>query len=82
MIVDEITVDGEKSASNENTPPPEPPKPKEAAQGDGDTHEFQAETRKLLDIVAKSLYSEKEVSLQCYQVFLSFEKFLLIKTFK
>ena len=24
-------------------------------------HEFQAETRKLLDIVAKSLYSEKEV---------------------
>lgn len=24
--------------------------------------EFQAETRKLLDIVAKSLYSEKEVS--------------------
>ncbi|CAG5131563.1 unnamed protein product, partial [Candidula unifasciata] len=26
-----------------------------------DTHEFQAETRQLLDIVAKSLYSEKEV---------------------
>lgn len=25
------------------------------------THEFQAETRQLLDIVAKSLYSEKEV---------------------
>lgn len=30
--------------------------------GQADTHEFQAETRKLLDIVAKSLYSEKEVS--------------------
>ena len=26
-------------------------------------HEFQAETRKLLDIVAKSLYSDKEVKL-------------------
>ncbi len=32
--------------------------------GPGDKHEFQAETRKLLDIVAKSLYSEKEV---CHQ---------------
>ena len=30
--------------------------------GPTDKHEFQAETRKLLDIVAKSLYSEKEVS--------------------
>ncbi len=30
--------------------------------GTPDRHEFQAETRKLLDIVAKSLYSEKEVS--------------------
>ena len=29
--------------------------------GDYEKHEFQAETRKLLDIVAKSLYSEKEV---------------------
>ena len=27
----------------------------------GETHQFQAETRMLLDIVAKSLYSEKEV---------------------
>ena len=26
-------------------------------------HEFQAETRKLLDIVAKSLYSDKEVKI-------------------
>jgi len=33
----------------------------ETAVGDGETMEFQAETRKLLDIVAKSLYSEKEV---------------------
>jgi len=29
--------------------------------GPADTLEFQAETRKLLDIVARSLYSEKEV---------------------
>jgi hypothetical protein len=29
--------------------------------GQAKQHEFQAETRKLLDIVAKSLYSEKEV---------------------
>jgi len=32
-----------------------------AVQGDTTEHEFQAETRMLLDIVAKSLYSEKEV---------------------
>lgn len=29
--------------------------------GEGTKHEFQAETRMLLDIVARSLYSEKEV---------------------
>ena len=29
--------------------------------GEYEKHEFQAETRKLLDIVARSLYSEKEV---------------------
>lgn len=29
--------------------------------GEGETLEFQAETRMLLDIVARSLYSEKEV---------------------
>ncbi|CAL1543303.1 unnamed protein product [Lymnaea stagnalis] len=33
----------------------------ERGRGPADTHEFQAETRQLLDIVAKSLYSEKEV---------------------
>eukprot|EP00090_Calanus_glacialis_P009274 TRINITY_DN1766_c0_g1_i1.p1 TRINITY_DN1766_c0_g1~~TRINITY_DN1766_c0_g1_i1.p1 ORF type:complete len:682 (+),score=262.91 TRINITY_DN1766_c0_g1_i1:50-2095(+) len=32
-----------------------------AVQGETTEHEFQAETRMLLDIVAKSLYSEKEV---------------------
>jgi len=32
-----------------------------AVQGEATEHEFQAETRMLLDIVAKSLYSEKEV---------------------
>ncbi|XP_054263099.1 heat shock protein 75 kDa, mitochondrial isoform X2 [Macrosteles quadrilineatus] len=33
----------------------------EKAKGEGEKLEFQAETRMLLDIVAKSLYSEKEV---------------------
>lgn len=33
----------------------------ERGKGPSDKHEFQAETRQLLDIVAKSLYSEKEV---------------------
>lgn len=36
----------------------------EKAKGDADKHEFQAETRMLLDIVARSLYSEKEVFLR------------------
>ena len=30
----------------------------------GTTHEFKAETRKLLDIVAKSIYTDKEVFLR------------------
>ncbi|CAG0914382.1 unnamed protein product [Notodromas monacha] len=34
---------------------------KETPSGPEDSHEFQAETKMLLDIVAKSLYSEKEV---------------------
>ncbi|XP_066498674.1 heat shock protein 75 kDa, mitochondrial [Hoplias malabaricus] len=33
----------------------------ESVEGSFSKHEFQAETKKLLDIVAKSLYSEKEV---------------------
>jgi len=36
-------------------------KDEEKATGDADKHEFQAETRMLLDIVAKSLYSESEI---------------------
>jgi TNF receptor-associated protein 1 len=36
-------------------------KDNERGKGPADKHEFKAETRKLLDIVAKSLYSEKEV---------------------
>ncbi|XP_074651114.1 heat shock protein 75 kDa, mitochondrial-like [Tubulanus polymorphus] len=36
-------------------------KDSEKAKGPADKHEFQAETKKLLDIVARSLYSEKEV---------------------
>lgn len=34
----------------------------EKVVGEASKHEFQAETRKLLDIVAKSLYTDKEVS--------------------
>lgn len=37
-------------------------KDNEKPTGESDKHEFQAETRMLLDIVARSLYSEKEVS--------------------
>ena len=33
----------------------------EFGAGDAKKHEFQAETRKLLDIVARSLYTDKEV---------------------
>ncbi|XP_062513714.1 heat shock protein 75 kDa, mitochondrial-like [Corticium candelabrum] len=36
-------------------------KDEEVIEGTLDRHQFQAETRQLLDIVAKSLYSEKEV---------------------
>jgi len=32
-----------------------------SSTGEGTTHEFQAETKKLLDIVARSLYSEHEI---------------------
>lgn len=42
----------------EETPPPPP---SEATVGASTTMEFQAETKKLLDIVAKSLYTDKEV---------------------
>lgn len=38
-----------------------PPPPAETLRGEGQTLEFQAETKKLLDIVAKSLYTDKEV---------------------
>lgn len=37
-------------------------KPPETAKGTPEKKEFQAETRMLLDIVARSLYSDKEVS--------------------
>ncbi|XP_004364211.2 heat shock protein [Capsaspora owczarzaki ATCC 30864] len=50
-----------EDAKKENTTEPEPAKPAEVIKGSLKKHEFQAETRKLLDIVANSLYSEKEV---------------------
>lgn len=37
--------------------------PAEAKKGNAERKEFQAETRMLLDIVARSLYSDKEVSI-------------------
>ena len=43
--------------NNSAASPPTPPLPPPSAE----QHQFQAETRMLLDIVAKSLYSEKEV---------------------
>ncbi|XP_070617699.1 heat shock protein 75 kDa, mitochondrial [Erythrolamprus reginae] len=45
----------------ETPPPPRPPSNPERVPGSASKHEFQAETRKLLDIVARSLYSEQEV---------------------
>ena len=42
-------------------PPPPPPPPSAAPKGAASTMEFQAETKKLLDIVANSLYTDKEV---------------------
>jgi len=37
------------------------PEPEPTVMGESETHGFQAETRQLLDIVAKSLYTDKEV---------------------
>jgi len=55
----------EKEIPTSSTPPPPPPEEilqnKETIIGPPDKKEFQTETRKLLDIVARSLYTEKEV---------------------
>lgn len=54
------------SAAVENqpeTPKPTTSKSKETVKGSSEKREFQAETRMLLDIVARSLYSDKEVSI-------------------
>ena len=42
----------------------EPEMPKQAKFSAGESREFKAETRKLLDIVAKSIYTDKEVFLR------------------
>jgi hypothetical protein len=39
----------------------EPATPRETVTGEAETFEFQAETKQLLDIVANSLYTDKEV---------------------
>lgn len=63
VIPDEVIIDGEKAAPEETAPPEDKATMTndEKAKGSSTTHEFQAETRQLLDIVARSLYSEKEV---------------------
>jgi len=54
---------GEPVGEQPNTAPEpmKPPPATEKATGPTEEHEFQAETRRLLDIVASSLYSDKEV---------------------
>eukprot|EP01117_Protostelium_nocturnum_P009321 TRINITY_DN3338_c1_g1_i2.p1 TRINITY_DN3338_c1_g1~~TRINITY_DN3338_c1_g1_i2.p1 ORF type:complete len:590 (+),score=252.31 TRINITY_DN3338_c1_g1_i2:74-1843(+) len=51
----------EQEKSEEPQPIHQTPVNDEKVTGPSDKHEFQAETRKLLDIVAKSLYTEREV---------------------
>lgn len=41
--------------------PAEPAEPAEAVEGETVSHKFEAETKQLLEIVAKSLYTDKEV---------------------
>ena len=53
-----------KDAATESTEGTPPPPPAEAILGATETKEFQAETKKLLDIVANSLYTDKEVFLR------------------
>ena len=57
---DEIIQPGEEKSDFQPEKRP-PMSHDESVKGEAVTHEFQAETRKLLDIVARSLYSEKEV---------------------
>ncbi|XP_026539109.1 heat shock protein 75 kDa, mitochondrial isoform X1 [Notechis scutatus] len=46
---------------DKEAPPRSPSRPEIVPAGSASKHEFQAETQKLLDIVARSLYSEQEV---------------------
>ena len=57
--VDQI-LEGIKEKMESKDKPPKPA-PTEASSGASDTMEFQAETKKLLNIVANSLYTDKEV---------------------
>ena len=52
---------GAASDAKPDETPSAPPLPKSEAVGKADTLEFQAETKKLLNIVANSLYTDKEV---------------------
>ena len=53
-----------ETATGSSEPPPPPPAPKSEAVGEAQSMEFQAETKKLLNIVANSLYTDKEVFLR------------------
>lgn len=57
---DQAAAAAEAAAKPESPPPP----PAEEAVGSSQRLEFQAETKKLLDIVANSLYTDKEVFLR------------------
>ena len=58
---EKVSPDPDNTASEAQAKTNEPPKETEKVVGDVHTHGFKAETRQLLDIVAKSLYHDKEV---------------------
>ena len=62
LIGEPVSDEGGPQQPNTAPEPQKPPPATEKATGVAEEHEFQAETRRLLDIVASSLYSDKEVS--------------------
>jgi hypothetical protein len=54
---------GDPSSGDPSSPPPPKPDegPSETLEGEAESHKFEAETKQLLEIVAKSLYTDKEV---------------------
>ena len=56
-----LSTEASKPAEAAAEEPAPPPPPSAASVGEASRMEFQAETKKLLDIVANSLYTDKEV---------------------